>query len=137
MEIKITETRPASPFNIDLMFSTIEAITGTSKHEILSSSRKRKCVVARTYCAILLRDMFGLTYMETGRMLNRNHASIIHAVSAHKTDMKHDPTYSWRFKEVVNLMGLNHYTPLPYEDVTHKISKHLRRKSVIKILDTE
>jgi chromosomal replication initiation ATPase DnaA len=135
MEIKITESRPASPLNIELMFNTIEAITGTTKKEILSSSRKRKCVVARTYCAILLRDMFKMTFVEAGQMLNRNHASIIHALKAHKTDMKHDPTYSWRFKEVVSIMGLNHYTPLPYEDITRKISENMRRTSVIKISD--
>jgi chromosomal replication initiation ATPase DnaA len=135
MEIKITESRPASPLNIELMFNTIEAITGTTKSEILSSSRKRKCVVARTYCAILLRDMFKMTFVEAGQLLNRNHASIIHALKAHKMDMKHDPTYSWRFKEVVSIMGLNHYTPLPHEDVTRKISENMRRTSVIKISD--
>tara|TARA_R100001510_G_C7624860_1_gene184924 strand:+ start:525 stop:938 length:414 start_codon:yes stop_codon:yes gene_type:complete len=137
MQIKFLENRPASPSNIELMFNTVEAITGTKRDDILSSSRKRKNVIARTYCAILLREMFNMTFVEAGYVLNRNHASIIHCLKSHKTDMKHDPTYSWRFKEVVNIMGLGHYSPLPHENATQKIAKHMRRQRTIKIIESD
>ena len=59
-----------------------------TKEELFSKSRKRLIGDVRICVANLLRRVFGLNKSETGRFLNRDHASVIHYESQHEWMMK-------------------------------------------------
>lgn len=50
---------------------------GVPKAQLLGATRERLCVGARTYASLRLRTELGLSMPQIGRMLNRDHTSIL------------------------------------------------------------
>lgn len=60
--------------------------------EIRGTCRKRHIVEARWVCAYVLRKRNGLSYPAIGRLLNRDHTSIMHACESLPHLKKYRPT---------------------------------------------
>tara|TARA_R110000824_G_scaffold150143_1_gene320603 strand:- start:52 stop:486 length:435 start_codon:yes stop_codon:yes gene_type:complete len=71
---------------------------------IESKSRVRLVVDARRmYCGIL-RNTFGITYTEIAKILNKNHATILHNVNQHNNFIKILKSYKLNFEEIEALL---------------------------------
>ena len=67
---------------------------------IESKSRVRLIVDARRmYCGIL-RNTFGITYTLIAKILNKNHATILHNVNQHNNFIKILKSYKLNFEEI-------------------------------------
>jgi len=67
---------------------------------IESRSRVRLVVDARRmYCGIL-RNTFGITYTKIAKILNKNHATILHNVNQHNNFIKILKSYKLNFEEI-------------------------------------
>jgi chromosomal replication initiation ATPase DnaA len=55
------------------------AVHGISEEELLSPCRSHKLVLVRRHVVTILVEKRGLSYLEIGRKLNRDHSTIIHA----------------------------------------------------------
>ena len=67
---------------------------------IESKSRVRLVVDARRmYCGIL-RNTFGITYTLIAKILNKNHATILHNVNQHNNFIKILKSYKLNFEEI-------------------------------------
>lgn len=63
--------------NADSIFKAIEKVTGISKDELISKARHRPIVEGRYLFAYIIRRKTNLTLKEIGKMLNKDHCSII------------------------------------------------------------
>lgn len=69
-----------------------------SQNEFYSKSRLRKIVDARTMAFYFLRNVLDYKYMELGRIFDKNHATIIHAVKKHDNMMEWDIRYKDKYQ---------------------------------------
>ena len=71
---------------------------------IESKSRVRLVVDARRmYCGIL-RNTFGITYTLIAKILNKNHATVLHNVNQHNNFIKILKSYKLNFEEIEALL---------------------------------
>jgi chromosomal replication initiator protein len=70
----------ADHIKTECIFSIVKELTGISRETIQSKSRRRHIVKARMMAAWSLRKFTDYSYPEIGKILNRNHASIIYFV---------------------------------------------------------
>lgn len=74
---------------------------------ILSKSRQRTIIDARRlYCGIL-RGVFGLTFHQIGKILNKNHATIVHNVKIHDNFVRILKSYKRNYEEIESMFYLN------------------------------
>ena len=62
------------------VINVVKDVTGISKRDIRSTSRKTEVVLARNIVMYIMHVHLGLTTKKTGRFVNRDHATCIHAV---------------------------------------------------------
>ena len=53
--------------------------------DILGKSRKARISEARIHCYVILRNAFGFTYENIGRLFNRGHSNILTLVKNHES----------------------------------------------------
>ena len=74
---------------------------------ILSKSRKRGIIdPRRLYCGIL-RNVFGLTFHQIGKILNKNHATIVHNTKIHDNFVRILKSYKNNYEEIESMFYLN------------------------------
>ena len=84
---------------------------GIQWFSVLSKSRVGVIVDARRlYCGIL-RNVFGLTFHEIGKILNKNHATIIHNLKIHDNFVRILKSYKRNYEEIESslMLGDNYY----------------------------
>ena len=79
IRIKGKEKKWADIHNEDVI-DVVSEVTGISKKDIRSTSRKAEVVLARNTVMYLMNTCLGQTTKKTGRFVNRDHATCIHAV---------------------------------------------------------
>lgn len=85
---------------ITRVFNKAEMLWGVSHEAIIGRSRNRPLPFARAMVAKTLRDTFGLTFMDIGRLLRRNHTSIIYYLKMYDAEYK----YNKEFRNFANAM---------------------------------
>ena len=74
---------------------------------ILSKSRKTVIIdPRRLYCGIL-RNVFGLTFHQIGKILNKNHATIVHNTKIHDNFVRILKSYKNNYEEIESMFYLN------------------------------
>ena len=63
---------------IDMLFAVTEAITGATKEDILSKKRKQYISVARNIVGYIAHNELGLTLMESGKLIGRDHSTVVY-----------------------------------------------------------
>lgn len=66
------------------VINVVSDVTGISKNDIRSTSRKSQIVLARNIVMYIMNVRLGETTKKTGRFVNRDHATCIHAVKVMK-----------------------------------------------------
>jgi chromosomal replication initiator protein len=66
------------------VINVVSDVTGISKKDILSTSRKSQIVLARNIVMYLMNVQLMKTTQKTGAFVNRDHATCIHAVKVMK-----------------------------------------------------
>lgn len=66
------------------VINVVSEVTGISKKDIRSTSRKAEVVLARNIVMYIMNVRLGQTTKKTGRFVNRDHATCIHAVKVMK-----------------------------------------------------
>tara|TARA_R110002124_G_scaffold111950_2_gene265921 strand:- start:1477 stop:1938 length:462 start_codon:yes stop_codon:yes gene_type:complete len=74
---------------------------------ILSKNRKRVIIDARRLYCGLLRSVFGLTFHQIGKILNKNHATIVHNVKIHDNFVRILKSYKRNYEEIESMFYLN------------------------------
>ncbi len=62
------------------VLAAVETVTLVPPSETLSRSQRHNVIEARFVAATLLRELYGMTYVELGEVFNRDHTSICNAV---------------------------------------------------------
>ena len=83
---------PIDAFNE--MVDLCSKIFGISENNILGRSRKRPYVVARQIIAYILRKKYNLTLSRIGKLMNRDHSTIVHNLECHKNDYETNDWYA-------------------------------------------
>ena len=66
------------------VINVVSEVTGISKKDIRSTSRKSQILLARNIVMYIMHVHLGQTTKKTGRFVNREHATCIHAVKVMK-----------------------------------------------------
>ena len=61
---------------IDMLFAVTEAVSGATKDDILSKKRKQYISIARNIVGYILHNELGLTVMDSGKIIGRDHSTI-------------------------------------------------------------
>tara|TARA_R110002074_G_scaffold305183_4_gene476412 strand:- start:125 stop:586 length:462 start_codon:yes stop_codon:yes gene_type:complete len=74
---------------------------------VLSKSRARVIIDARRLYCGLLRNVFGLTFHQIGKILNKNHATIVHNTKIHDNFVRILKSYKKNYEEIESMFYLN------------------------------
>ena len=88
--------------SIKKLFRIVTNVFGISKEEMISRTRKRAYVEAKTMFAVIARRKLLLSTVEIGELIKRDHSSIIHYTRVHKDLYKVDKTYARMFNLISN-----------------------------------
>lgn len=75
------------------------AVYGVSEEELLSSSRKNRLVRVRQQVIRICRDRRGLSFLEIGRRLNRDHSTIMHC---YKSAQNNPKALEYEYQEILD-----------------------------------
>ncbi len=86
--------------NIDKIINTACALWDVSKEDLLSKKRNAPLPFARVMVAKNIRDTFGLSFPMIGKIMGRNHSSIIYYLKMYDAEYK----YNQEFRNFANAM---------------------------------
>ena len=96
----------------------IETLYGITYEEIIIPNRQRDRVDARKILAVLLRNVYKLTFSKIGAILHRDHASILHYYRDHNNLVETDPDYKHFYNTALSAVGHIDKLEDVLEDVT-------------------
>ena len=91
-----------SDYYHNIITEELAKIYSINKEEMFLGSRKKNIIFAKRMYIYILREMFGLTLSEIGRVTNLHHASIIHHTRKFEFFYNNYPEDSDTFKSVEN-----------------------------------
>jgi|TARA_B100002052_G_C15887171_1_gene602072 intein/homing endonuclease len=74
---------------------------------IEGKTRIRKVIDARRLYSGILRDLFSLSYHRIGKILNKNHATIIHNMQQHEFFVKNLKSYKKNYEDIERLLMID------------------------------
>ena len=98
------EIKEDSEWTKENCFYKIEMIGGITKEQIRSASRLTPIVAARHSLCYILYDKLGVTLLETGKIVNRDHATIIHGNKRVEAALEKTDPSIWLYKQHINLI---------------------------------
>ena len=97
------------PHKRKVAHSTLEHIcrliadhSGIHKEQIMQKTRKREYVLARQMIYAILRNHYNLSLKHIGRMISKDHSTVIHGLDMHEKDYETDRLYKKTFDYVEN-----------------------------------
>ncbi len=84
--------------------------------DISNKSRKFEYVFARACYYKICRDFGGYTYIKIAKTLNKNHATVLHALKELEFMAKHDKYYLKKYNSLMAKFNLNVFKTLNYND---------------------
>ncbi len=97
---------PQTRFNMDLISRTILGYTaevvGVSPDDILSEVKTRELVLARSIFADIAYSEYLYTYCQIGRIIKRNHATVMHNLEILAINMRARPDIKFLRTQVLN-----------------------------------
>jgi chromosomal replication initiation ATPase DnaA len=79
--------------NTDEILNIISEEQSISIDSIISRVRHREVVSGRQLFCYIMREKFGFSYSKIGRLIERNHATIMHSNKSHKDNYQFDREY--------------------------------------------
>lgn len=106
-------------FSEDEVFTLISDVSGVSREDLKSSSRKDNIVMARKIFANAAKSLYPyLSLSRIGSYINRSHCSVIYYVKDHESLMMYNKQYNIMYVDVV--MSINP----EYVDQFENMDKH-------------
>lgn len=96
-----------------------------SSEDIRSNSRAAQTVMARQICMTLLREFTNLSFAKVGRLLGRDHTTVVHGVKRMTRLRTTDPAIAALFRELIEQLG-----GVPMQHVAHRRSDEVNRLSI-------
>ena len=87
---------------IENMVLICAEVFGINSEEITSPKRTRVCVLARSLIADIAYKEYLFTYYAIGKALNRDHATIMHAITTLANDSDQIPELKYLRRQVFN-----------------------------------
>jgi len=87
---------------IKLLFEIIESTTGISKAQVSGKERLYKIAMARNTMGVMLHSELGMTIMNAGSVINKDHSTIHHYIRKHEDKMKYDSFYRKMYTKVTD-----------------------------------
>jgi len=84
--------------------------------DISNKSRKFEYVFARACYYKICRDFGGYTYIKIAKTLNKNHATVLHALKELEFMAKHDKYFLKKYNSLMAKFNLNVFKTLNYND---------------------
>lgn len=88
---------------IDQIFKAIDRETGVTREQITGKSRLQQIVYARAIAAWFLRQS-GLSYPQIGKVINRQHCTVIYHLRKHDDECTYNREYRKMFDKINNAM---------------------------------
>ncbi len=88
--------------NTDEILNIISEEQSISVDSIISRVRHREVVGGRQLFCYIMREKFGFSYTKIGRLIERNHATIMHSNKSHKDNYQCDREYRNMCDRVLN-----------------------------------
>ncbi len=88
--------------NTDEILNIISEEQSISVDSIISRVRHREVVGGRQLFCYIMREKFGFSYTKIGRLIERNHATIMHSNKSHKDNYQFDRDYRNMCDRVLN-----------------------------------
>jgi len=88
--------------NTDEILNIISEEQSISVDSIISRVRHREVVGGRQLFCYIMREKFGFSYTKIGRLIERNHATIMHSNKSHKDNYQFDREYRNMCDRVLN-----------------------------------
>lgn len=88
--------------NTDEILNIISEEQSISVDSIISKVRHREVVGGRQLFCYIMREKFGFSYTKIGRLIERNHATIMHSNKSHKDNYQFDREYRNMCDRVLN-----------------------------------
>ena len=82
-------------------------VFNTTPDEIQSQNRKQDLVFARHMFCYLCRKHLKMTYLSIGKILHRDHSTIINSVQVYESLVEYDRTTNKLYVESLSLLGLH------------------------------
>lgn len=86
--------------NIDKIINKACMLWGVSKEDVLGKKRNVPFPFARAMIAKTIRDTYGLSYPKIGKIMGKNHSSVIYYYKLYDTEYK----YNQEFRNFANAM---------------------------------
>ena len=86
------------------MYLKIQHNYKVSIHELASRTRKAEYIELRQFLCSYLRDYNNMSLKKIGKILNRDHATVINALNVYKDRMLLEPSYANRYWEFIYIM---------------------------------
>ena len=99
MAKEIKEEVFTSP-EIEVLLSVIDGKLGITYEQMRSASRLREIVFARRVLCVIARRHWDMTYEVIGRLINKDHSSVIYYIKKHDHEYEKYPDYSRMYKTV-------------------------------------
>lgn len=75
-----TKSKDQTAWYIEVLFNSIEKVTGYTRSDLESKSRLQDIVFARFLFCQIAHQQLGLTKLNIGKLLKRDHSTVIHAL---------------------------------------------------------
>ena len=83
-EIVLVDSRGMTPRQSNMMeMEAIAKVYGYTAEEVVGKNRQKKLVEVRRKCVVMLREK-GYSTTEIGRIMNRDHSTIVHSLAIMK-----------------------------------------------------
>lgn len=82
---------------IDKIVQAVAGVHGLTIEEMHSSKRDRHLIDARRQAVVVIKDLLGYASTYIGRYFNKNHATILHHIKAHRQIIEYDYIYRDKF----------------------------------------
>jgi chromosomal replication initiation ATPase DnaA len=91
--------------DIESILKIISEEQSVSVEDILSKTRHREVVNGRQLFCYIMRERFGFPYAKIGRLIKRNHATILHSNRVHMNNYQFDKDYKSMCDRVIRRVG--------------------------------
>lgn len=89
---------------IDKIFNVVSAACDVPREEIKGRRRTREITAARHACTYLLKTMTDLSLSDIGRLLSRDHSTVISSIRNIEDEMKKNADFDRHMKELMRLV---------------------------------
>ena len=85
---------------IDILLNIIEEKTGYTLNQLKSGNRKQELAYARRAFLAISRKLSGLSLKKIGKIINRNHTTVIYSITQHNNEIDINEEYSKTYHSI-------------------------------------